>query len=147
MSDETKVCFVSWFFVGTSRIFCRYICFNFTLEKDRSKNRLWKRAFTRSAIVRCRKLKRFTVTFRNDCSLLYSSLTAEMRNATSYKGPFTRYDFLHGLNVSTEDSSSERNFSIFWTRAISIPHNSEVCDDPYWQYTDLFVFRFILSVQ
>ena len=31
MNDETKVCFVSGFFVGTSRIFCRYICFNFTL--------------------------------------------------------------------------------------------------------------------
>ena len=25
-------CFVSWFFVGTSRIFCRYICFNITLS-------------------------------------------------------------------------------------------------------------------
>ena len=31
MNDGTKVCFVSWVFVGTSRIFCRYICFNFTL--------------------------------------------------------------------------------------------------------------------
>ena len=29
MNDE--VCFVSWFFVSTSRIFCQYICFNFTL--------------------------------------------------------------------------------------------------------------------
>ena len=31
MNDEKKVCFVSWFIVGTSRIFCRYICFNFPI--------------------------------------------------------------------------------------------------------------------